>query len=223
MNIYLFIIRHGESESNRFMSYKLYKDPNLSEKGQNQCKILRKYWKNKNKEIFNDSSHLYSSVLIRAQETALLSVPKKIITVSNHLREMENIFQKIFSLKGSNFPILNLKKQQNKMEKILKKNNFKFLRYDENILNNTKTCYRQSISDKHGDIHKFLRIHKPDWKNGDKIFIFCHGHIIKKFLKLPKTTRIENCSVFQVTNQKNNMFTIGKSKNMKHELLFTPN
>ena len=126
-------------------------------------------------------------------------------------------------LKGSNFPILKIKDQHRKMEKVVKKSNLKFLHYDGDILNDTKTCYRQMISMEHGDIHKFLRIHKPEWKNGDKIFIFCHGHIIKKFLKLPETTRIENCSVFQVTNQKNNMFTIGKSTNIKHELLFTPN
>ena len=92
MNIYLFIIRHAESDANRSTPYKLFKDPNLSEKGQNQCKILRKYWKNKNKQIFNYSSHLYSSILIRSQETALLSVPTKIVTVSNYLREMDNIF-----------------------------------------------------------------------------------------------------------------------------------
>ena len=223
MNIYLFIIRHAESDSNRSTPYKLFKDPNLSEKGKNQCKSLRKYWKNKNKEIFNDSFYVYSSVLIRSQETALLSVPKKIVTVSNYLREMDNIFQTNFMLKGSNFPILKIKDQHRKMEKVVKKSNLKFLHYDGDILNDTKTCYRQMISMEHGNIQKFLKMNKNHWKNGDKIFIFCHAYIIKKFLNLPKTTGIENCSVFQVTNQKNDIFTIGKSTNIKHQLLFTPN
>ena len=54
MNIYLFIIRHAESDSNRSTPYKLFKDPNLSEKGKNQCKILRKYWKNTVFNFLND-------------------------------------------------------------------------------------------------------------------------------------------------------------------------
>lgn len=66
--------------------------------------------------------------------------------------------------------------------------------------------YIKSVYNQEGDIETFLEENKSKLKENMNIFIFCHGKLIRKFLKIKKKNK--NCSVFHITNQEDETFSI---------------
>ena len=93
--IFLFLIRHGESEANVSTMFKkaLFPnhDPNLTDKGIFQALKLRIRLLNCFKNILH--RQVFTSVLVRAQETALIAFPNDTIKVVDHLKEKTNIHE----------------------------------------------------------------------------------------------------------------------------------
>ena len=217
MKINLYLIRHGESLANISYLEKIFKDPNLSENGIQQCNELKEFLKKE--ELFHKKIKIFTSILVRTQETALLSIPKKKIYISNHLKELGHLLQLKTFWKGSNFP-RNIKIQQENINKILKKPFLKRLSYEKGILDK-KNNYIDSVFYQEGDIEIFLKENILKFKEGMTVFIFCHGHLIRKFLKIKE--KIKNCSVFHITNQKDKTFSIDNLSNKKKfKIIFRP-
>lgn len=217
MKINLYLIRHGESLANISNLEKIFKDPNLSENGVKQCYELNDFFK---KEGFlKGKFKIFTSILVRTQETALLSIPKKKIYISNHLKELGHILQLKTFWKGSNFP-RNIKIQQENMKKIIKKPFLHRLSYEKGIIDK-KDNYTESVFYQEGDIETFLKENQSKFKEGMTIFIFCHGKLIRKFLKIKEKNK--NCSVFHITNQKDETFSIDNlSKKKQFKIIFRP-
>lgn len=217
MKINLYLIRHGESLANISNLEKIFKDPNLSENGVKQCYELRDFLK---KEGFlKGNFKIFTSILVRTQETALLSIPKKKIYISNHLKELGHILQLKTFWKGSNFP-RNIKIQQENIKKTIKKPFLHRLSYERGILDK-KDNYIESVYYQEGDIETFLEENKLKFKEGMTIFIFCHGKLIRKFLKIKEKNK--NCTVFHITNQRDNTFSIDDLlKKKQYNIIFRP-
>ena len=215
MRINLYLIRHAESKANENVFYKLLLDPNISEDGIVQCQKLGKFLEQEN--MIQQRTHVYSSILVRSQETALLSIPKKKVRIVNHLKEYENPMEMLFSYRGSNFPVLNVNDQQKKIKKVVKSRFKKRLSYQKGIVKNNE--YIPSVSMENGNVLKFLKENKHNWKENDTVVVVCHGKLIQEFLKKPK--EIENCSVIKVKNLKKDMFQVNTPQKKKtYKVLF---
>jgi broad specificity phosphatase PhoE len=211
--IHLYLVRHGESESNTSGILKKiinpYQDPNLTEQGILQAKKARDFLK---KMIIHIQNYkIFTSVLLRAQETALILFPHSNIHVSGNLKETSNIVQKIFfSNMGENIPIHKIS-QQRKKSKI----NPIRLRYDPSIFKND--FYNENEIFENGNIQDFLDRYWYTFKDGEYIFIVCHGHLIRKFLSIH--TSISNCSIFKVYNTNNQLYENDLQKKRKYKLV----
>ena len=216
MKIDLYLIRHGETEMNKRKSQIIF-DPNINDTGIEQCKELKEFLKNKFK-IFKNAK-LYTSILARTQETALLSIARKKITVMNHLKEHQNLLQKTNLIKFSNFPYKKIVKQHEHMKKIVSPNSLKRIHYEDGIINK-KGEYKKEIFHQEGNIHTFLKENKGKFQDGDTIIIFCHGKLIRQFLK--RKDKAKNCTCFHIKNDSVCFDTDKLDRNPKFEILFEP-
>lgn len=217
MKINLFLIRHGESIANISNLEKIFKDPNLSENGVKQCHELKNFLKQEG--LLKGKSKIFTSILVRTQETALLSIPKKKIYISNYLKELGHILQLKTFWKGSNFP-KNIKIQQENIKKTIKEPFLNRLSYEKGIIDKNNN-YINSVFNQEGDIETFLEKNKSKFKENMNIFIFCHGKLIRKFLKIKKKNK--NCSVFHITNQEDKTFSMEDlSKKKEYNIIFRP-
>jgi broad specificity phosphatase PhoE len=216
MKIDLYLIRHGQTDLNKTKT-KIIFDPNINNIGIEQCSELKEFLKEKFKTFKN--AKLYTSILARTQDTALLSIPRKNITVMNHLKEHQNSIQKMNILKYSNFPYKKIVKQQKHIEKIVGSSSLKRIRYEDDIINE-KGEYKNKVFNQEGNIHTFLKENKDKFKNGDTIIIFCHGKMIRQFLK--RKEKAKNCTCFQVRNESDCFNTNELDKTPKFEILFEP-
>jgi broad specificity phosphatase PhoE len=216
MKINLYLIRHGQTDLNKRKT-KIIFDPNINNTGIEQCSELKQFLKNKFKTFKN--AKLYTSILARTQETALLSISRKNITVMNHLKEHQNFLQKTNLIKYSNFPYKKIVKQQEHMKEIVGLSSLKRIRYEDDIINE-KGEYKNKIFNQEGNIHTFLKENKERFKNGDTIIIFCHGKMIRQFLK--RKEKAKNCTCFQVRND-SSYFNMDKlDEKPEFEILFEP-
>jgi broad specificity phosphatase PhoE len=199
--IYLYLIRHGQSQANVSPLLKKatdpYTDPTLTRLGMEQAitdshaiakcfhKILRKI-------------RVYTSVLLRAQETALLAFPQSNVNihVSNHLKEEPNILQRKFERgEGENFPLPSIQAQQFKMRRA--NINPSRLVYETNLLQPDGFHYRPEVIRTTGNVKRFLHEHADDWRDGEIIVLVIHGHLIRHFLGVPDSTKIPNGGIYQ--------------------------
>lgn len=216
MKIDLYLIRHGQTEMNKRKSQIIF-DPNINDTGVEQCKELKKFLKNKFK-IFKNVK-LYTSVLARTQETALLSIARKNITVMNHLKEHQNFLQKTNLIKYSNFPYKKIVNQHEHMKKIVGLGSLKRIVYDDGIINK-KGEFKKEIFHQEGNIRTFLKENKKKFKDGDTIIIFCHGKLIRQFLK--RKDKAKNCTCFHIKNDSVCFDTDKLDKVPQFEILFEP-
>lgn len=216
MNINLYLIRHAESELNKD-KLRVIVDPNITERGVRQCLELKHFLK-KTFQTFQDWK-LYTSILCRTQETALLSIPRKNILVSNHLKEHQNIIQKMNIKKYSNFPYKNIKQQQENIKNVVGSISLNRIHYEDGIINK-KEEYDDKFYHQEGNIETFLKTNKHTMKNGDTIIIFCHGKLIRQFLK--RTEKAKNCTCFYVKNNKNGFDLNQLEQKPECEILFEP-
>lgn len=216
MKIDLYLIRHGRTDLNNTKS-KIIFDPNINKIGLKQCEELKKFLKKKFR-IFQNCK-IYTSILKRTQETALLSIPRKNIYVMNHLKELQNIIQKMNILKYANFPYKKISKQQEHIEKIVGSSSLKRIRYEDDIIDK-KGRYKNEVFHQEGNIQTFLKVNKEKFKNGDTIIIFCHGKLIRKFLK--RKEKAKNCTCFQIKNDSGCFDTDKLDERPEFEILFEP-
>lgn len=216
MKIDLFLIRHAESEINKNKLKFFKQDPHITEKGLKQCLELKTYIK---KNILPEKNiKCFCSILLRTQETSLLSIPRKKIYVSNYLKETENKFQNITNLKLGNFPTRNIKKQRERLKKYTENISLNRLVINPDIINKNH-YYKKKIYNQQGDLNIFLEKNKKNFKHNDKVIIFCHSRLIKKFLH--KKDKFKNCSIIHVYNYKNKLFNLENNKK-KYKILFEP-
>jgi len=198
--IHLYLIRHGQSQSNVASLLKKatspYKDPTLTRLGMEQAiedsraisrcfgKILRHL-------------RIYTSVLVRAQETALLAFPQSYIRihVSDHLKEHPNPLQKSLSrCEGENFPLSSIEAQREKIRRV--NINPDRLVYEENILKPNGLSYKNTVICNTGSVSRFLREHVDTWKDGEMIVLVIHGHVIRDFLGIEGN--VPNGAIYEV-------------------------
>lgn len=216
MKINLYLIRHGQTEMNKHKA-KIIFDPNINETGIEQCSELKQFLKKKFRTFKN--AKLYASILARTQETALLSIPRKNITVMNHLKEHQNFLQKTNLIKYSNFPYKKIVKQQEHMKEIVGLSSLKRIHYEDDIIDENGQ-YRSKIFNQEGNIHTFLKENRKNFKNGDTIIIFGHGKLIRHFLK--RKEKAKNCTCFQIKND-SSYFNMDKlDEKPEFEILFEP-
>lgn len=216
MKINLYLIRHALSEINKNkLCFTI--DPNITETGMNQCKELKDFLQKEFKSFQN--CKIYASILCRTQETALLSIPRKTVTVSNYLKEHQNILQYLNIRKYSNFPLHSVDKQREKIKKVIGSISLDRLKYEDNIVNRQNN-YKFDVFHQEGDIKMFLNKNKQNFKDGDTIIVFCHGKLIRHFLKIKKKRK--NCSVFKITHDGKN-YDCGKiDEKPLFDVLFCP-
>lgn len=189
--IYLFLIRHGQSETNASKHPQknlLFPDPNLTPLGILQAQADIKYFESKK------PLKVYTSILVRAQETALIIFPRQEINVVDSLKEIENTNEKCF---GSNFP-LTKKLQWQKMAKI--DISHQRLIYQKGLFLPSGN-YKKSVSCTSGNIMTFLQQHQDQFENNDNIVLVVHASLIQEFLNTRDT--IPNASIIQVYNSIN--------------------
>jgi broad specificity phosphatase PhoE len=186
-SIYLFLIRHGQSETNASKHPQknlLFPDPNLTALGILQAQADEKFFESKK------PLKVYTSVLIRAQETALIIFPRAKINVVDSLKEVSN--EKCF---GSNFPLANRNLQWQKMATV--GISHQRLVYQKALFLASGN-YKQSISCTSGNIMTFLQQHQDQFENNDNIVLVVHANLIQEFLNTKET--IPNASIIQVYN-----------------------
>lgn len=216
MKINLYLIRHALSEINE-NKISLTIDPNITERGMKQCKELKEFLQKEFKTFQN--CKIYTSILCRTQETALMSIPRKTVIVSNYLKEHQNLLQYLNIRKYSNFPIKNVDKQQEKIKKVVGSISTNRLKYEDDIINH-KRNYKSAIFHQEGDINLFLKENKKKFEDGDTIIIFCHGVLIRHFLKIKEKRK--NCAVVKITNNGINFDCDKIDEKLVFEVLFSP-
>lgn len=219
MKIDLYLVRHAESEINKNKLKFFKQDPHITEKGVKQCKELKEYIK---KNILQKKNiKCYCSILLRTQETSLLSIPRKKIYISNYLKEIENNFQNKLNLKLGNYPTRNIEKQKERLRKFLNTHSINRLKFLDSDMIDKNNNYQKNIYNQRGDLNIFLEKNKENFKNNNIIIIFCHSNIIKNFLN--RKEKLKNCSLIHVYNNKDKLFDINKIKNKKeYDILFEP-
>lgn len=216
MKIDLFLIRHAESEINKNKLKFFKQDPHITEKGLKQCLELKTYIK---KHILPEKNlKCFCSILLRTQETSLISIPRKKIYVSNYLKEIENKFEKRLNLKLGNFSTRNIKKQRERLKKYTENISLNRLVINPDIIDK-KNNYKKKIYNQQGDLNIFLEKNKENFKENEKIIIFCHGKLIRNFLH--REEKLKNCSLIHVYNNKDKLFNLENHKK-KYKILFEP-
>ncbi len=190
--MYLYLIRHSQSETNVSNDYSI-QDPNLTPFGISQAKADQ----DKVLEFINAKRYkVFSSVLVRSQETGLVLFPDKTITVANYLKESA---YDDYHCKGSNYPLQSPKLQQEKMKKIgISPDN---LKYEKDLVTSVGN-YKQPVMCKSGDIMTFLAHHK--FKTHDHVVLIVHFELIKNFLRTRQS--IPNGGMIQVWNESDKTF-----------------
>lgn len=217
MKIKLYLIRHAQTFANKTKMSSIWKDPDLTPKGIEQCKEVKQFL---SENIDMKNAKIFTSILRRTQETALLSIPRKKINVMDNLKEIPNFLQKWNLYYGSNFPTIDVKKQQDKINKLIGKDVVSRINYDKDILTLTNK-YKKSAFYKSGDIEIFLNKNKNQFKNEMTVFLFVHGKIIRKFLNIK--VKNKNCSIFSVTNDENNeFFDLDRINDRDFKVIFRP-
>lgn len=216
MKINLYLIRHALSEINE-NKISLTMDPNITETGKKQCEELKEFLGKKFKTFQN--CKIYTSILCRTQETALMSIPRKTIMVSNYLKEHQNIVQYLNIRKYSNFPLKNIDKQQEKIKKVVGSISTNRLKYEDDIINH-KRNYKSEVFHQEGDITMFLKKNKKKIKDDETVIIFCHGVLIRHFLKIREKRK--NCAVIKITNNGRNFDLEKIDEKPVFEVLFSP-
>jgi len=219
MKINLFLIRHASSEINEMdlLHWSIITDPNITEKGKEQCQELKHYLQ-QNQSIV-ENAKLYASILCRTQETALLSIPRKVIVVSNHLKEHANFLQKLNIKKFSNFPKKNTKEQREKIKQVVGSISLNRIQYEKDLLDKNKN-YKAKVFHQEGNLKTFLEENKDSFQEGDTIIIFCHGKLVRQFLK--RKEKAKNCTLFHVFHQKKQFDLEKLEMNPNFKILFEP-
>jgi broad specificity phosphatase PhoE len=203
--IFLFLIRHGESEANVCSLYE-HKDPDLTDKGlyqaQKTSSMIRKCFSGMRFKVF-------SSVLARAQETALILFPSHTVTVGHPLKE-----------KGENVRERDLAIQHHKINTRLG-HPPSALRYQPAILTGSHYTNEAVVHD--GSIAEFLHTNRHHFRNGDIVFIVCHAGVMRCFMNRHET--IPNCAVYHAYNTDDSMLsidTLSQKKEVQSEMIYFP-
>lgn len=193
--IHLYLIRHAQSETNASKlpdKDNLFYDPNLTARG------IKQATKGANllpKKPFK----IYTSVLIRAQETALILFPHQKIFVVDHLKEVSDHR----TCKGSNYPLDSPSLQHQKIAKLgLPYQNLiyqKGLTYNDGL-------YKKSVKCTSGNIETFLQYNQQSFANNETIFLVVHANLIQNFLQTKE--RIPNGAMYQVFNDQDETFKL---------------
>ena len=230
MKIKLFLIRHAESVINENKMKFFIQDPHITKKGIEQCKELKNFLR-KNDILSKKKTKCFCSILLRTQETALFSIPRYKIYISDYLKEIPNNIQKKLNLKLGNFPTRNMEKQKERLKKNLKPHSIKRLGILDPEIVDKKNNYKKKVYNRQGNISLFLENNKKNFKENDTIIIISHGRLIKGFLN--EKEKFKNCSLINIYNNKNdNLFHFRKEKNnenkyfskknIKFKILFQP-
>jgi broad specificity phosphatase PhoE len=203
--IFLFLIRHGESEANVCHLYE-HKDPDLTDKGLNQAQktssMIRKCFSGVRFKVF-------SSILVRAQETALILFPSHTVMVGHHLKE-----------KGENVQERNLSIQHHKISMRIG-HSPSALRYQPEVV--TGNEYTNEATAHDGSITEFLHSNCHNLRDGDIVFIVCHGGVMRSFMNRHET--IPNCAVYHAYNTADSMLsidTLSQKKDVQSEMIYFP-
>lgn len=198
--IHLYLMRHGQSQANVSSIIKKairpYHDPTLTRFGMEQA-INNSQAIAKCFQRLLPHLRIYTSVLIRAQETALLAFPQSKICVSNHLKEEPNPLQtKLKRCEGENFPLLSITQQWDKMRRA--NIDPSRLTYETSLLQPDSFKYRHEVICTTGNVKTFLNQHAHEWKDGEFIILVIHGHLIRHFLGLPPKSLVPNGGLYEV-------------------------
>ena len=145
------------------------------------------------------SFKVYTSVLVRAQETALILFPHQKIFVVDHLKETSDHRD----CKGSNYPLESTRLQHNKIAKLGLP--FQNLIYQKGLTFNDGV-YKRSVKCTSGDIETFLQYNQENFKNNQTIILVVHANLIQKFLQTKE--KIPNGAIYQVFNDMDITFKI---------------
>ena len=210
--IFLFLIRHGESEANASDHF-LHTDPELTDKGLLQARRTSVMIK---KCFVGMKFKVFVSVLARAQETALTMFPSHVIIVGHHLKENSYMLSDIPS--GENFPIREIVTQRKKIKTRLGFNP-SALRYQDTAVVGKK--YTDEAIMRGGDINMFLRKNMNHMRDGDIVFIVCHGGIMRSFMK--RHEPMPNCAVYHAYNTPDSMISLECLENdVQSEMIYFP-
>lgn len=163
------------------INLKTYKeeDAPLTRTGIIQSEIAQKY-------INFQVDNVYTSVLTRAQQTALLMFPGKKVEVAPWLKEMKNHVETA-STPSENIPFSDVITQIEKRHQFLTSEQLGNLKYTSEVLEEDSECNYNNQQSKNGDILKFLqmfllnKIGEPS-QYTKHIVLVCHGGIIRNFI-----------------------------------------
>jgi len=197
--IYLYLIRHTQSETNASKlpdKDNLFYDPNLTSLGIEQASKGAKFLST---FFLKKPFTIYTSVLIRAQETALILFPQQKIRVSDHLKEVSDHR----ACKGSNYPLDSPSLQHKKIAKLGLP--FQNLIYQKG-LTYKDGLYKKSVKCTSGNIETFLQYNQQNFLNHETIFLVVHANLIQNFLQTKD--RIPNGAIYQVFNDRDETFKL---------------
>lgn len=220
----VYLVRHGYSIANRFMTpdeenyYLLEKtkgglgklnepDPSLTRTG-----VLQSKDASQNSSIRNINPHyIFSSVLCRAQQTALFMFPiEQNVIVAPYLKE-ENNTADISFVNTDNKPFEDIYTQYEKRHNLLTNQEINRLVYSKNVLKEGECLYNKNAREEPGEITSFLKnfLHpflrdsiKPTQgieNEPIRVAVVCHGGIIRNFLGIKHTN---NNAVYKVSFKK---------------------
>lgn len=193
----LFLIRHGYSVGNRASKASLHKyvegDPALTRTGVLQSQRAASYAETINPHF------VFTSVLCRAQQTALFMFPGKEVIVAPHLKERNNPVDRGLS-SSDNKPFRDIITQYEKRHNFLSKEQLARLSYSRGVLKKDMPCqYTDEAVDTSGDMRRFLGEFLLPWiglHGGDipdhsvRVAVVCHGKILQDFFKpIPPSRR----------------------------------
>lgn len=213
IRVEVYLIRHGFSIANRstfedeekwFKSKsrvglveKTYEpDPSLTRTGMEQSQDAS------TKITTVQPDYIFTSVLCRAQQTALFMFPsRQKVIVAPYLKE-ENNYVDGMLVNSDNKPFEDILTQYEKRHNILSKKDLERLEYSKQVLEGDCT-YNEKSRNESGSIKNFIEkflfpflIKVPSTKDILKIAIVCHGGLIKRFLNIK---HVNNNAVFKVS------------------------
>ena len=212
IRVEVFLIRHGFSIANRstFEDEKWFKskskvglvektyepDPSLTRTGMEQSQDAS------TKITTVQPHYIFTSVLCRAQQTALFMFPtRQKVIVAPYLKEKNNYVDGML-VNSDNKPFEDIFTQYEKRHNILSKKDLERLEYSKQVLEGDCT-YNEKSRNQSGSIKDFLekflfpflvKVHPTE--NLIKVAIVCHGGIIKSFLNIK---HVNNNAVFKVS------------------------
>lgn len=214
LRIELYLIRHGYSIANRSTTSdeekwlksviktgyieKIYEsDPSLTRTGIEQSKDASNHVRD-----FRPN-YIFTSVLCRAQQTALFMFPtEQEVVVAPYLKEKNNWVDNPLPV-SDNKPFKDILTQYEKRHNILSKEDLQRLLYSEKVLEREKDCeYNHESQNNDGSIKIFLEkylypflMEKHATDKICKIAVVCHGGLIKEFLGIEE---VHNNAVYRV-------------------------